>query len=198
MNRLTSLVAAMRRRIELGRYDDFTIAEYFRRQGAKIGDDCRIMIRDFGSEPYLVRIGNHCTIAPGVGLAPHDGGGWIFTDQVPSLQCFGLVDIRDNCFIGLRSIVLAGVRVGPNSVVGAGAVVTKEVPPGMVVAGCPAVPICTIDQYRQKLERLWAAQRPPGYLEELQPGIHYPASLIHRRKIESQSLLREHLERVLG
>ena len=46
--------------------------------------------------------------------------------------------IEDNVWIGGGAIVLAGVTIGADSVVGAGAVVTKDVPPGVVVAGNPA------------------------------------------------------------
>lgn len=46
--------------------------------------------------------------------------------------------ILENCFIGARSIVLPGLKVGPGSIVAAGAVVTKDVPPGVIVAGNPA------------------------------------------------------------
>lgn len=48
------------------------------------------------------------------------------------------VIIEDNVWIGTRVIILSGVRVGCNSVIGAGAVVTKDVPPNCVVAGNPA------------------------------------------------------------
>jgi len=194
---ITSILRTLRSKLLLAKYDEFTIAEYLRKQGAQIGENCRITIRSLGSEPHLVRIGNHCTIAYGVTLSTHDGGAWIFSDESPSLQEFGRIDILDNCFIGMCAVILPGVRIGPNSVVGAGAVVTKDVPPGTVVAGCPAVPICTIDEYRAKLLRSWEAQRPPGYLEDLQPGVKYSAAYIQRRKSESQSLLREHLERIL-
>jgi acetyltransferase-like isoleucine patch superfamily enzyme len=46
--------------------------------------------------------------------------------------------IGDRCFIGARSIVMPGVRIGDQSIVGAGSVVTKDVPPNCIVAGNPA------------------------------------------------------------
>ena len=46
--------------------------------------------------------------------------------------------IGENCFIGARSIILPGVSIGDGSIVAAGAVVTKDVPPGSIVAGNPA------------------------------------------------------------
>ena len=46
--------------------------------------------------------------------------------------------IGDNVWLGGGAIVLAGVTIGADSVVGAGAVVTRDVPPGVVVVGNPA------------------------------------------------------------
>lgn len=50
----------------------------------------------------------------------------------------GCVEIMDNCFIGSHSVILGDVKIGPNAIVAAGAVVTKDVPEGMIVGGNPA------------------------------------------------------------
>ena len=168
MFRATANIAkVVLRRFRLSCYDDFTIAEYFRSQGAQIGDDCRILIRNLGSEPYLIRIGNHCTISGGVVFMTHDGAAWVFTEELPSLQKFGAIEIMNNCFIGYGATLMLNVRIGPNSIVGAGAVVTKNVPPDTIVAGCPAKPICTLEEYKRKVIVAWQRQKPPGYLSEL-------------------------------
>jgi maltose O-acetyltransferase len=61
------------------------------------------------------------------------------------------INIEEFAFIGLRSTILPGVRIGRNAIVGACSVVTKDVEPGTVVAGNPARPICTIDDYCKKV-----------------------------------------------
>jgi len=191
------LINKLKQKIELIKYDDFTIAEYLRKQGAQIGDDNRIMVRDFGAEACLIRIGNHCTITSNVKLVAHDGAGWLFTDEMPSLQKFGTIEIMDNCFIGIDATILPDVKNGPNSIVGASSVVTKDVPPDTVVAGNPARKICTVREYRDKIFKKWKAQRPAGYLSDLQDGIKYPASFIESRKRKEIYALMKHLSRQL-
>jgi acetyltransferase-like isoleucine patch superfamily enzyme len=56
------------------------------------------------------------------------------------------VRIHRNVYIGSNALVLAGVTIGEASVIGAGAVVTADVPPGFVVVGVPARPIRRVDQ----------------------------------------------------
>lgn len=179
------------------KYNDFTIAEYFRRQGAHIGKDCRIEIRGLGPEPYLIKIGNHCTIAPHVQLITHDGGTWLFTDEIPGLQKFGTIEILDNCFIGQSAIILSNVKIGPNSIVGAGSIVTKDVPANVIVAGNPAKIISSIYSYKEKVLETWKEQRPPGYFEELKEGSIYSAETIHKNKVKDYALLRKHLMKLL-
>ena len=56
----------------------------------------------------------------------------------------------DNVFIGCNSTILNNVRIGPNAIIAAGSVVTKDVPPNSVVAGVPARVIATFDDYINK------------------------------------------------
>lgn len=129
---------------------------YLRRQGVKIGEGCDILnrIENYGTEPWLIQIGNRVTITNGVGLITHDGSSRLFRDQLPGSSRwgnrFGTIIIEDNCFIGIDSLILPGVRIGPNSIVGVRSVVTRDVPPFTVVAGVPARPICTLDEYIEK------------------------------------------------
>ena len=124
-----------------------------KKNGLKIADDCRIMgIPVFGSEPYLVSIGKHVTISSNVTFITHDGGTWVFryNEKYNQVRKFGRIDVKDNCFIGLGSIIMPGVTIGPNSVIGAGSVVTKDVPPDTVVVGNPAKPLMSYEEYAEK------------------------------------------------
>ncbi len=177
----------------MSRYDDFTIADYFRAQGARIGPDCRLQVRSLGAEPYLITIGRHVTLSTDVDLVTHDGAAWLFADEDPSVQKFGPIAIGDNCFIGARATVMPGVTIGSNCVVGAASVVTKDVPDNTVVAGCPARHICDLDAFKAKVFATWEDQKPPNYLSSLEPGREHSARDIQAQKISEYNTLREHL-----
>ncbi|MRS11505.1 MAG: acyltransferase [Actinobacteria bacterium] len=66
----------------------------------------------------------------------------------------GSVEIHSNAFVGARSVLLPGVSVGEGAIVGAGSVVTKDVPAMTVVAGNPASRVCSTKDYvRRQVER---------------------------------------------
>ncbi len=157
LNLANNLIGKFINKIELMKYNEYTVEEYLRKKGLSIGIGNRIYITYFGSEPYLIKIGNHCTITEGVKFITHDGGCWVFRNEIPDLNVFGKIEIKDNCFIGMNAIIMPNVIVGPNSVVGAGSVVTKDVPENTVVAGVPAKTICSIEEYKDKCITKWNA-----------------------------------------
>jgi acetyltransferase-like isoleucine patch superfamily enzyme len=132
------------------------LIDYLRHQGVKIGEHCQLLnvAASYGSEPWLIEIGNDVTVTAGVFLVTHDASSRLFRKALPNSSPygnrFGRIKIFDNCFIGVNSIVLPGVTIGPNSIVGAGSVVVKDVPPRTVVAGVPAHVMCTLDEYIEK------------------------------------------------
>jgi acetyltransferase-like isoleucine patch superfamily enzyme len=102
----------------------------------------------------LIQIGSHCLISWNVGIADSDfhplapaqriidahALAPFFKDRPPRPEIrTAPVIISDNVWIGMNAVILKGVTIGENSVVAAGAVVTKSVPPNVVVAGNPAV-----------------------------------------------------------
>ncbi len=125
---LFNLIKILNYLIILAIYDEYTIARHFRKQGAKVGDNCRIFIRSLGDEPYLVRIGDHVTIASGVTFVTHDGGAWSGRLEVPDLQVFGPIEIGDNCVIGQNVILFPNITIGDNCIIGAGSVVINDIP----------------------------------------------------------------------
>lgn len=78
--------------------------------------------------PRGIHIGAETYIAFRTSILTHDMTRGLFVDTY----------IGSKCFIGAHSVILPGVRVGDESIVAAGAVVTKDVPPRTIVAGNPA------------------------------------------------------------
>lgn len=121
--------------------------------GVSVGEHCRLLgvsASTFGSEPYLVSLGEHVTVTGGVRFVTHDGGVWVFRGERPTIDVIAPIRVGNNVFIGLNSILLPGVTVGDDVVVAAGSVVTRDVPSKSVVGGVPAKQITTIDEYRTR------------------------------------------------
>ncbi len=85
--------------------------------------------------PWLISIGDNCSIGRGVHIMAHDATVFKFTNGHTRL---GKVEIGDNCFISLNSLILPGITIGPNVLVAANSVVNKNIPPNSCVAGVPA------------------------------------------------------------
>lgn len=141
---------------------------FARRLGVKIGQGCVIGSRvDFGSEPYLVSMGNHVRLTSDVLFLTHDGSAWVFRDKYPKLSLVAPISIGNNCFIGIRTIILPGVTIGDNCIIGAGSTVTKSIPSNSVAAGVPARVLRQTDEYLQKIlpKSLSTSGMKPGELK---------------------------------
>lgn len=149
----------MIRRIARRAYDEYRVRRdpvaYARSLGVTVGSGCRLIattVASWGSEPYLITLGDRVLVTAGVRFVTHDGAVWPFRREHPRIDRVAPIEVGDDCFLGLNSIVLPGVTIGSESVVGAGAVVNRSIPPRSVVAGVPARVVCTIDDYWRKHE----------------------------------------------
>ncbi len=122
------------------------------KQGLQIADDCRLIsMPDFGSECFLISIGKRVTTASNITFLTHDGGTRTFRDhpEYKGVINYGRIAIHDNCWIGKGCTLPPGISIGPNSIVGACPVVTKDIPPSTVACGVPARVIKTLEAYAE-------------------------------------------------
>ncbi|MEI7560210.1 MAG: acyltransferase [Actinomycetes bacterium] len=105
----------------------------------------------FGSEPYLITIGSDVRISSGVKFFTHDGGAHVLRTEHADLNHFARIEIGDRVFIGAESLILPGVTIGSDVVIGAGSVVSRDIPDSTVAAGVPCKPLGSIDSYRERM-----------------------------------------------
>ena len=105
----------------------------------KIGENTKI--EGLAYIPPLSRIGKNAFIGPNAVLT---------NDPYPMCDRMVGVTIEDGAIIGAGAVIKAGVRIGKNSVVAMGAVVTKDVPDNVVVLGNPARVKYTREEYDKK------------------------------------------------
>ena len=128
--------------------------KFLRKKGCQIGKDCEIYSSaNFGSEPYLITLGNHVRVNSGVNFVTHDGGVWVVRkysvglNNAEKIDFFGKIKNGDNVHIGTNATIMPGVEIGNNCIIGCGAIVTRSIPDNSVAVGVPARVIETIDEY---------------------------------------------------
>ncbi|WP_202320064.1 acyltransferase [Archaeoglobus neptunius] len=122
----------------------------YRLRGTKIGRGVDIANGVFieDSFPELIEIEDGVDIGPGVIILAHDSSAHCIDSRIPIT--LKPVVVKRNAYIGARAVILPGVTVGESAIVAAGAVVTRDVPPGKIVAGVPARIIEDVSEYMKK------------------------------------------------
>jgi maltose O-acetyltransferase len=131
---------------------------------------------------WLISIGDESTITAGVRILAHDAS----PKRSTGYTRVGRVDIGRRVFIGANAIVLPGVKIGDDVIVGAGSVVREDVRPGVVVMGNPAVEVATQRAFTAKHgERI--AERPCYPREGFSSYEHVSAENVRRMRSELAS-----------
>jgi len=126
---------------------------YAKHLGVKMGDNVRfygMKPNMFSTEPWLITIGNDVFITADVTFVTHDGGTLILRKEVNDLELTAPISIGNDVYIGIKTIILPGTKIGNRCIVGAGSVVKGDFPDNSVIAGVPAKVIKTVDEYLEK------------------------------------------------
>lgn len=174
MKGVLTLFEKLKRRIyhKLGRNYD---VERIRAGGGKIGE--KVYLEGAFIDPgflFLIEIGNHVTITHATILA-HDGS----TQFSLKKTTVGKVKIGDYVFIGYQAIVLPNVHIGNNVIIGAGSVVTDDIPDNSIAVGNPCKVVGKYSDFVSKNKK--AMETHPVY-----DTYHADKSLeeIHRMQLE--------------
>lgn len=156
---------------------------YARSIGVKVGDNVRFYGPNhhmFSTEPWLITIGNNVSITSEVQFLAHDGGTLVTKNLDETIKDFvicGNITIGNNVYIGIRSIILPGVKIGDNCIIGCGSIVTKDIPDNSVACGVPCKVVRSTDEYINKIHNIIEGKNDRYYSD-----LNYMHSLNPNRK----------------
>lgn len=107
---------------------------------AACGENLFFQPRKLPADPKFIKFHNNVVVAADVTFVCHDVMYILYRNMKNKTmaQHIDCIEIMDNVFIGLGAVIMPGVKIGPNAVVAAGSIVTKDVLPNSVVGGNPA------------------------------------------------------------
>lgn len=127
--------------------------EYAASIGVKLGKGCWLSTKDFPSEGYMIEFGDYVRVAAGTSFYTH-GAVWslrqLYKDN--DLEICGKIKVGSYTSIGANCMIMPGVTIGEHCIVGGGAIVTKSVPDGCMVAGNPAKFIGYTEDFYKRLK----------------------------------------------
>ena len=172
------MVSAFRQLFDLAYFFAKGSVAYARRKGVRVGENCRIYIKSWGSEPFLISIGDHVTVTSGVKFITHDGSTCLVKDQNGKrYQRFAPIQVGSHVFIGVNTIVMPGVKIGSNVVIGAGSVVTKDIPDNSVAIGVPAKVVSSFADYATKTQASCASDSELAGISDYQQRVQRAMAL---------------------
>lgn len=129
----------------------FKSLDVLKMRGLEVGDNLLLMngVMIDPSHCWLISIGNNVVLSPFVHILAHDTS----TKMYCGYTKIGLVRIGNSVFIGANTVVLPGVTIGDNTIIGAGSVVTHSIPSNSVAVGNPCRVIGTIEEYKSRLTK---------------------------------------------
>lgn len=142
---------------------------YAKSIGVKIGKNTKIMTKRFGTEPYLISIGENSEITAGVNFVTHDGGVWVIRnlyEEYKEIDILKPIKIGNNVYIGNDALILPGIEICNNVIIGANSVVTKSINNSGIYAGVPCKYICSLDEYIFKNKYFFENTKKMNYFEK--------------------------------
>lgn len=122
---------------------------------AYLGEHVHWQPRKYPTDGMRLKIHDNVAVAADVEFTMHDIIHWVFdgiAGKREYTKYIGCIEIHENVFIGAGSRILPNVSIGPNAIVAAGSVVTKDVPAGTIVGGVPARVIGSFDELKKSRE----------------------------------------------
>jgi len=123
--------------------------------GVRFGSNCHFRTKRFGSEPYLIKVGDNFKTAGNVQFITHDGAVYVLRNlhhKYKDIDCFAPIIAGNNIFVGYGSTILPGTVIEDNVIIGAGSLVRGTLKSNSVYSGVPVKYICSVDEYLDKNE----------------------------------------------
>jgi acetyltransferase-like isoleucine patch superfamily enzyme len=158
---MSTILGSLRARYDPEYMSSSQYISFLKKKGVTIGEGTRFFGHVFidYTRPCLVEIGRKCNLTDGVKLLTHSYDWAVLREKFGEVLCSsGKVVLQDNVFVGFNAIILKGVTIGKNTIIGAGSVVTHSIPSNCVAAGNPCKIIMTLEEYHEK--------RKAAYVEE--------------------------------